>query len=114
MKGTMALCAHIPIRIVVVTHRVVTVAEVMVQMASLFCPLPECSGYLSPHHPTASCSGLFSLIWYPAHPAVWSQMLNQRVCTERMKTWACSVECASEIHSENKTTQFLNQTFGLA
>lgn len=48
MKGTIALCAHISIRVVAITHRVVIVAEVTVQMVSLFCPLLECSGYVSP------------------------------------------------------------------
>lgn len=98
MKGTIALCAHISVRIVAITHRVVIVAEVMVQMVSLFCPLPECSGCVSPT--TASCSGLFSLKQYPAHCTVWSQMLNQRVCVEIMKTWACSEGCLRNLLKE--------------
>lgn len=91
MKGTTTLCARISVRIVAITHKVVIFAEVMTQMVSLFCPLPECSGYVSPT--TASCSGLSSLIQYPAYLTVRSQVLNQRVCVEIMKTWACSGAC---------------------
>lgn len=35
MKGTTTLCAHISVRIVAITHKVVIFAEVMAQMVSL-------------------------------------------------------------------------------
>lgn len=63
----------------------------LVQTVSLFCPLPECSGYMSPIN--VFCSGLFGWVQYTGHSPVWSQMLRLTVCVEIVRTWACSGVC---------------------